>query len=143
MSKPLSKRIREMDGAYIAVGLAGPHPSGMDAGKLASILKDGTQDGRIPARDFLTPAVEAAAPAVRHALKTAASAALRGKDPRPAMQRGALAAHEHLIKAIENFDTPPNAPSTIRKKGKDDPLVDSGALLDLTFGEYALGDLAK
>ncbi|WP_233868714.1 hypothetical protein [Paraburkholderia adhaesiva] len=34
-----------------------------------------------------------------------------------------------LIESIRNFTDPPNAPSTIAKKGGDDPLVDSGTML--------------
>lgn len=34
-----------------------------------------------------------------------------------------------LRKSIQDFDTPPNAPSTIAKKGKDNPLIDSGYML--------------
>lgn len=143
MSNVLSRRLAELDGAYIAVGLAGPHPSGLDAADLGRILSEGTQDGHIPARDFMGPAVEGAALAVKKALREAQRAALKGQSPIPAMRRGAEAAHSSLVRVIDTFDTPGNADATIRKKGKDDPLVDKGDLLDLTFSEYALGDLAR
>lgn len=139
----LSARLASLHGAYISVGLAGQHPSGMSAGELGRILAKGTRDEHIPARDFLTGAAESARLIGQRSLRLAAQAGMRGRDPRPALRRGAEAAHEALIREIEDFDTPANAPATIRAKGKDDPLVDSGSLLDLTYAEYAVGDLAR
>ena len=41
---------------------------------------------------------------------------------------------KQLRATIRAFDDPPNAPSTIRKKGKDNPLIQSGATISsLTF----------
>jgi hypothetical protein len=76
-------------------------------------------------------------------MRLAAQAALRGRDPRPALAKGRDAAHEAVVRAIETWTDPPNAEGTIKRKGKDDPLVDGGDLLDLTFAGYYLGALAR
>lgn len=41
-----------------------------------------------------------------------------------------------IRKAISNFTDPPNAPSTIAKKGKDSPLRDTGTLVNSISWEY-------
>jgi hypothetical protein len=139
----MSHVLASLDGMSIGVGIAGTHRSGMDASELADLLlrgsKDKTRAGAIPARDFMTPAIDEAKLAVTRSLRIAAQAKTRGKDPKPALQRGAVALQEAVIRNIHDFDTPGNAPSTIARKGKDDPLVETGDFADLVFGEYSVG----
>lgn len=42
---------------------------------------------------------------------------------------GAMAADD-IRQAVTDWDTPPNAPSTIQRKGFDDPLVETGEMRD-------------
>ena len=135
----LSERLAAMDGATIAVGIAGPHPSWLPAAELAKIQIQGRRDGSIPARDFWTPATAEADAVMRDGLRKGLALAVEGRDPRPPIARAAEASHDLLIAAIEDFTDPPNAASTIRKKGRNDPLVDEGDLRDATFGEYKIG----
>ena len=135
----LSERLAAMDGALIAIGITGPHPSGLPAAELAKIQIQGRRDGSIPARDFWTPATAEADAVMRDGLRKGLALAVDGRDPRPPIARAAEASHNTLLTAIEEFTDPPNAASTVRKKGRNDPLVDEGDLRDATFGEYKVG----
>lgn len=141
MSGSLERRFRSLDGAFVEFGIAGEHPSGLDAAALGTILTEGTDT--IPARDFLAVAADECKLAVDRAMRLAARVALRGQDPRPALAKGRDAAHEAVVRAIDTWTDPPNAAATIRRKGKDDPLVNKGDLLDLTYAGYFLGSLAR
>lgn len=48
-----------------------------------------------------------------------------------------------LIESIRNFSDPPNAPSTIAKKGVDNPLVDSSTMLRSTTWRIDPGGAAE
>ena len=135
MQSDLSRRFRSLDGALVEFGVAGVHPSGLEAGDLARIL--------IKKRDFLTVAADEAKGAIDRGLRLAASAALAGRDPRRPLAAARDAAHAAVERAIDTWQEPGNAASTIERKGRDDPLVDKGDLLDLTYAGYALGALAR
>jgi hypothetical protein len=107
----------------------------MPAAELARILIRGTKDGRIPARDFWSPVIEEVTPIMKNALAQGLALAVRGRDPQLVLRRAASECHDVLLAAIEDFTTPPNADSTIKSKGRNDPLVDEGDLRDSTFGE--------
>ena len=142
----LSQLFRDIDGMRIGAGFAGPHPSGMSAAALATLLAEGSKpkliDGEvrkhIPARDFITPAQESIDLIAGVALRKASDAAVRGRDPRKILQRGAVAAQDALISEMVNFSEPGNAESTIRQKGSDNPLIDDEDLLESIFGEYVI-----
>lgn len=139
MAGIISRRFAALHGMTIEGGIAGIHPSGLSAEVLGTFLIEGThKDGRqhSPPRDFMQVAADEVKPIVDRAMKQASSAVVKGKDPRQALQRGAVAAHEAVSRAIDTFTTPANAPATIAKKGKDDPLVNKGDLLDMVFGGY-------
>jgi hypothetical protein len=95
--------------------------------QIAAINMLGAPAANIPARDALTPMIQAEKLAIRSALGHAAKAALRGRDPTVYLE--GLAAHleQRAKSAIEAFSDPPNAPSTIRQKGADDPLIGKGS----------------
>lgn len=135
MQSDLSRRFRSLDGALVEFGVAGVHPSGLEAGDLARIL--------IKERDFMAVAADEAKGAIDRGLKLAARAVLAGRDPRRPLAAARDAAHAAVERAIDTWQEPGNAESTIKRKGKDDPLVDKGDLLDLTYAGYAIGQLAR
>lgn len=65
----------------------------------------------------------------RNALKTSAPKLLLGQTSMLAVltKLGRLA-QGHIQAEIVALSTPPNAPSTIRKKGSSNPLIDTGAM---------------
>lgn len=81
---------------------------------------------KIPARPWLIPGVESATPDV---IDTIASGIEKGLPTDQIMEQvGAIAAgatQQYVIDLRE----PPNAKSTIDKKGSDNPLIDTGSML--------------
>jgi hypothetical protein len=70
--------------------------------------------------------------AMRAGVRAVIAAAVRGGDV-AAMKHSVLArlgamAEGDLKAGVTSLDSPPNAPSTIRKKGSSKPLVDTGRL---------------
>lgn len=143
MTDPLGRIIRELeaaDGVAVVWGVRDePHHSGMTTGELAEILIKGTKDGRIPPRDFMQVAADEIEVIARPRLKAIARKLLRGEDPGRELVKLRDAAHEAVVRAIDTFHTPENAPATIRSKGRDDPLVDTGDLRDAADAEIARG----
>lgn len=139
----MSQVLASMDGMMIGVGIAGDHPSGMSAEELADLLRRGSKDktkrGAIPARDFTTPVLTETKLIMMRSMRFAVLAKLRGADPGPALRRGAEAAQEILMRSMHDYSAVPNAPRTIQRKGFNDPLIESGDLVDYVFGEYSKG----
>lgn len=81
----------------------------------------------IPARPFLDVALEDKR--VKKRLNRAFRQGFRKDNSVPAGLNalGQIAANE-ITQYILKLDAPPNAPKTIQRKGKDDPLVDTGRL---------------
>lgn len=79
----------------------------------------------IPARPWLDVGVKSA---TKELIETVREGIEDGMDSKRIMSRvgetAARAAEDYMIK----LKTPPNAPSTIKRKGSDNPLVDSGNL---------------
>lgn len=134
----ISRIFADMDGAAIFCGFEGEHYSGMPAADLGEVLAKGTRDGHIPERDFYTPTQDRVESVAREALRASLDAALAGGDPRRALAAGAREAHDILAQEIRNFSGRRNAASTVARKGKDTPLVDSGSLLGATVGGYEI-----
>jgi hypothetical protein len=140
----LSQTLASLDGMMIGVGIAGDHPSGMPANELANLLrlgsKDKTKTGAIPARDFTTPVLDETRLIMLRSMRFAVLAKMQGRDPSPALRRGAEAAQEILMRSMHDYSEVPNARSTIERKGFNNPLIESGDLVDYVFGEYSRGE---
>jgi len=87
----------------------------------------GTAD--IPPRPVIEPTIRREANTVRGFGSLAASLVNRGKDPRPALERQAEFLERAAKQALVTVG-PANAESTIRSKGRNEPLVDSGTSRD-------------
>lgn len=126
----LARRLDAADGVGVEYGIrAEPHYSGLTTAELGRVLHNGRRDGSIPARPFFAQAEEDLRVIAPRLLKRAQREIERGKDPRRALDKLADAAREALSRSIDNFTDPPNAPATIRRKGRNDPLVDRGDLI--------------
>lgn len=81
---------------------------------------------KIPARPWLIPGVESATPDV---IDTIASGIEKGLPTDQIMEQvGAIAAGA-TQQCVIDLREPPNAKSTIDKKGSDNPLIDTGSML--------------
>ena len=95
---------------------------------VAAVQEYGSADGRIPERPYFRQAVarlENIVPRVLASAMTANGFNLRRRD---AERVGEVAVSE-IQQSIVNLREPPNAPSTIARKGSTNPLIDEGVML--------------
>ncbi len=128
--KGLEERMQK-DG-LVLVGVpkgAGAYEDGLTIATVAAVDNFGSADGRIPARPFLAPAVENGTPEYRRLVEVMLPKVMSGEMEMQTLlaQMGQLA-EGHVKQQITDLRTPPNAQSTIDKKGSDNPLIDTGAL---------------
>lgn len=126
MGRDLRLVIGVLEGATHIDGGKGAKP--IPVAEYAAYNEFGTQ--RIPARPFLRTSLDTFAEASW--LPELASLIGEGVPPETALNRVGLQAQADIRRVIEEWASPPNAPSTIKRKrsGRDNPLVDSGDLLD-------------
>ncbi|WP_368648977.1 hypothetical protein ABRY95_13820 [Castellaniella ginsengisoli] len=82
---------------------------------------------KIPARPWLDTGAAAGA---QEYVDTIRDGIEEGLDSKRIMARVGLEAEGAIKDYITNLDTPPNAASTIRKKGSSNPLIDTGNMRD-------------
>jgi len=114
---------------YVTVGIheGAPQPEGgeINMATLGAIHEFGTADGHIPARPWLVPGMQAATGAI---LEEISDSVADGRTVDQIMERVGVVAVGEVQQYITDLRTPPNAPSTIAKKGSDNPLIDTGAM---------------
>ncbi len=101
--------------------------SGLSNGELAAIHEFGAG---VPERSFVRAWVDLNKPAIQSQLKETATAVASGNfDIYAGMHRFGQWADLEVVKRITAHIPPPNAPATIRRKGSNIPLIDTGKLL--------------
>lgn len=100
--------------------------------QLLFIHSKGSPMRNIPARPVLEPAIASPSgkASINPELTSAARAMLTG-DKREAIRylnRAAMAGRNAARRWFDSGNLAPNAPSTIRRKGSDHPLIDTGAM---------------
>lgn len=103
-------------------------PDGSSTAEVAAINEYGAPEAGIPARPFFSGMIAEKSP--EWGDKFAKLLELSDYDTSRALRRMGDGIATQLRKAIIDFKDPPNAPSTIAKKGFDDPLVDTGSMLN-------------
>ena len=106
--------------------------SNVSNAQLLYIHTNGSPARHIPARPVLEPAIVAPGnrEAIAYELSQAVTANLNGQSPLRSLKRAGIAGSN----AAKSWFTDsrngwaPNAPSTIKAKGSDKPLIDTGAL---------------
>lgn len=102
-----------------------PYPLALQA----YIKEHGSPAYRVPPRPFLEPGIEKHLDLVESGMKAALLDVLDGGDGKAQRERlGATMTAKVQAYFQEDNGWPPNAPSTIKKKGSAQPLVDTGAL---------------
>ena len=102
-----------------------PYPLALQA----YIKEHGSPAYRVPPRPFLEPGIEKHLDLVEKGMKAALQDVLDGGDGRAQRERlGATMAAQVQKYFQEDNGWPPNAASTVAKKGSAQPLVDTGAL---------------
>ena len=124
MNDNFFKALSELDGINISVGVFGK-----EAAEIAFFNEFGTRN--IPARSFIRSTL------AEHKRDIVGNFAMNFQQTHDAKIAASLTSTyvENLIKAkIASGDFTPNAPSTIKKKGRNQPLVDTGRMLNSVKG---------
>lgn len=129
--KKLLQELKALASKQVTVGFKAGEvfdADGMDVAKKAAINEYGTDT--IPARPFMRQTIENHVDELtKYCQSMAKSVKNRGSADEVLQGIG-----EHLVKMvrdeIENGEFEPNAPSTIRRKGSDKPLIDTGQMKD-------------
>lgn len=143
--KKLKKNLKDAETYNVNLGwfpeqVYGPENSNLPMAYVAKI----TEEGHVNGADSLIPgAITPPRPFMRVGLKGALKsgankqqfqsmieAVLEGKSVLAAMQKTLPAFEQTLKQVMLDWDTPRNAPLTVRMKGFDDPLYNSGELID-------------
>jgi len=84
----------------------------------------------IPSRPFMRDSVDKHMAAINHMLTAQKDALLKGASAREILETAGLFQQDLIQTEIEQGDFVANADSTIRKKGSDKPLIDTGTMKD-------------
>lgn len=130
--------LRKAKGAKVSVGVQGAQARTLrstDDGdtitlaEIATVNEFGSSDGRIPARSFLRSTADARRIELnavkRAALRSVASGKRTTEEALNLIGQWFAAAVQRTITELRS---PPNAPSTIARKGSSKPLIDTGQL---------------
>lgn len=115
--------IHEEEGAQVdATG-------GLSLASVGAVNEFGSDDGRVPERSFLRATVDANAAAYTERLTRITDDAAMGKRSlRDGLARLGALAEGDVKQFMTDLTDPPNAPSTIARKGSSNPLIDTGGL---------------
>lgn len=118
---------RRLDGNSIEIGFteetgAAQYEKGLTVAEVAAINEFGTLDGHIPARPFLRQTLEDR-DNFRKEIREAIRSIAWGATPEEALEYVGEQAVAAVRETIDKYSSPPNAASTIREKGENNPLV--------------------
>lgn len=101
-------------------------PTTVEWGPFRGTLEYGSTDGRIPPRPHARPALKRGQP--RFAALVGGWHRRNGssKDLRQVLKRIGAEGVELIREQIDSYTPPPNAPSTVKRKGFDFPLIETG-----------------
>jgi hypothetical protein len=124
-------------GPGVLVGVrdaAGSDEDGTPLVQIAAVHEFGSSDGHTPERSFLRSTVDVQGEAYAVALVAVLDAARKAPIGagnaviRRGLGRLGAKAVGDVKRTITDLDTPPNAPSTVERKGSSNPLIDTGRL---------------
>lgn len=105
------------------------YPDGTPVAYVATIHEFGAPSAGIPARPFMRPAVARFGAEWQGLVAKGAEAAIAGTvSPRDVLEALTMRAAGDVAKSLAGVEGPPLAPATIKRKGHDKPLVDTGLM---------------
>lgn len=129
----LMKELRELEGLEVRIGYQRGTLSGNPDDSSRADLVDiamwnefGTVN--IPSRPFMRDSVDKHEAAINHMLTAQKDALLHGATAREILNTAGLFQQDLIQTEIEQGDFVANAPATVRKKGSDKPLIDTGTM---------------
>ena len=114
---------------------------GIPVGAVAALMEFGTKN--IPARPFMQVAFITNAAKYKRLTRKIAEAAANGKDLTKAVKVLGEAQVKDIKSSITDFDGEALKPSTIKRKGHDKPLIDSGTMYDSVTYDVVPGRKGK
>ncbi len=127
------KELRELSGLEVRIGYQRGTLSGRPDDSSRADLVDiamwnefGTVD--IPSRPFMRDSVDKHEAAINHMLTEQKDALLHGATAREILNTAGLFQQDLIQTEIEQGDFVANAPVTVRRKGSDKPLIDTGTM---------------
>lgn len=96
----------------------------------AAVNEYGSPANNIPSRPFMRTTIDDNAQEFAQLLRDRINAAIARQQTTVdgALKLVGLQVRNRMIGTIKRWTEPPNAPSTIRRKGESNPLVDTGAM---------------
>lgn len=126
------REISEMDGREVTAGL---HEEDASAGQEPNEVQRGVYNefgtDKAPARSFVRSTHDSKKRDWANKMTRDFNDLLEGRvDPSQLLENVGSEASQDIRNTAVNMTDPPNAPSTIRKKGFDDPLVETGQMVN-------------
>ena len=123
----LLQSLRSMTNVQVVVGVRSDGGS-PDIADIAFWNEFGTDDGHVPERSFLRSTMDENRDAYARLMTAAVKKVTKGAKTRNAYRVVGRRIVFDVQRKISHGVAPPNAPSTIAKKGSATPLLDTGAL---------------
>jgi hypothetical protein len=127
------KRLVGVGNLGVSVGVhedAGSYEDGTPVAVAAAYNEFGSEEGLIPERSFLRSTMDENESRYGRELEKAVDRTLDGVSLATALLPLAITAREDVQKKIDSHPPPPNAPSTVAKKGHGRTLEETGLLRD-------------
>lgn len=124
----LMKELKELADLEVRIGFqrGKATDNGTDLTDIAMWNELGTEN--IPSRPFMRDSVDKHIPAIEHMFKAQEEALLKGDSARKVLETVGLFQKDLMQTEIEQGSFIANAPATIRRKGSDKPLIDTGQM---------------
>ena len=118
------KQLKKIEGV---AGIQGK--AGSEQVLIGAVQEFGSPAKKIPSRSYIRSTVNENQAVYKSLLKAMAVAIGQGNNSLVTqLSRIMLKVESDIKRKITTLKTPPNAPSTIKKKGSDNPLIDKGIL---------------
>jgi len=127
--KKLMGIIQKLGGKAAYVGFpkgSGAYEDGTTVAEVAAFNEFGTSD--MPSRPFMRQMGETRREEIKQMMEDALETILKGADEEQVFTRIGIKGKAMMQEQIVNGDYAPNAESTIRQKGSDKPLIDTGQM---------------
>lgn len=122
-----NKKMREKEAKAAKTDIKPPTPITM--AQLAAVHEFGTQDGTIPERSFIRSSLADHSKEIKRLIKKVTAAIVLGKmDRARALGIVCQKIADGIVAKIDSGVPPPLSDETIRRKGSDHPLIDTGQL---------------
>lgn len=135
----MDKLIADLTGMGVPTVYVGVRSDGDgELARYAAVNEFGSADGHVPERSYLRSTADENRGRYAGMLADVVEGLIDGKDPTRGLHRLGTYAKADVQRKIRALKTPPNAPSTIAKKGSRNPLIDTGRLrqsIEYTIGE--------